>query len=73
MTEHDNGQIRMDVEGDQLALVPLPNEGIPASTGPELASPWLFPDTAGACFCPDDCNCHHPWRTNYCGCTGHRG
>ena len=23
------------------------------------------------CLCPDDCNCHHPWRTNYCGCKAH--
>jgi hypothetical protein len=23
------------------------------------------------CFCPDDCNCHHPWRTNVCGCRQH--
>lgn len=23
------------------------------------------------CYCPDDCNCHYPWRTNYCGCKGH--
>ena len=23
------------------------------------------------CFCPDDCNCHHPWRTNFCGCRQH--
>jgi hypothetical protein len=23
------------------------------------------------CFCPDDCNCHYAWRTNYCGCKGH--
>lgn len=25
------------------------------------------------CFCPDDCNCHHPWRTNFCGCKAHAG
>lgn len=23
------------------------------------------------CYCPDDCNCHHPWRFNYCGCRQH--
>ncbi len=23
------------------------------------------------CLCPDDCNCHAPWRTNYCGCKAH--
>jgi hypothetical protein len=23
------------------------------------------------CYCPDDCNCHYPWRTNYCGCRHH--
>lgn len=23
------------------------------------------------CYCPDDCNCHSPWRTNYCGCRQH--
>ena len=23
------------------------------------------------CMCPDDCNCRHPWRTNYCGCKAH--
>ncbi len=23
------------------------------------------------CYCPDDCNCHYPWRTNYCGCKQH--
>jgi hypothetical protein len=23
------------------------------------------------CYCPDDCNCHHPHRTNYCGCGAH--
>lgn len=23
------------------------------------------------CTCPDDCNCHKPWRTNYCGCKQH--
>jgi deoxyribodipyrimidine photolyase len=23
------------------------------------------------CYCPDDCNCHSPWRTNYCGCKQH--
>ncbi len=25
------------------------------------------------CMCPDDCNCHHPWRPNYCGCKAHGG
>jgi hypothetical protein len=23
------------------------------------------------CMCPDDCNCHYSWRTNYCGCKQH--
>jgi len=23
------------------------------------------------CYCPDDCNCHYPWRPNYCGCRQH--
>lgn len=23
------------------------------------------------CTCPDDCNCHHPHRMNYCGCKQH--
>lgn len=23
------------------------------------------------CFCPGDCNCHYPWRVNYCGCRQH--
>lgn len=23
------------------------------------------------CMCPDDCNCHYPWRENYCGCKAH--
>jgi hypothetical protein len=23
------------------------------------------------CYCPNDCNCHYPWRTNYCGCKQH--
>jgi hypothetical protein len=23
------------------------------------------------CYCPDDCNCRTPWRTNYCGCRQH--
>lgn len=23
------------------------------------------------CTCPGDCNCRHPWRPNYCGCTLH--
>lgn len=25
----------------------------------------------GRCMCPDDCNCHRPYRTNYCGCKLH--
>ncbi len=23
------------------------------------------------CYCPDDCNCHYPWRQNFCGCRQH--
>jgi hypothetical protein len=23
------------------------------------------------CMCPDDCNCRHAWRTNFCGCQQH--
>jgi hypothetical protein len=26
---------------------------------------------AQRCCCPDDCNCHHPHRFNYCGCKAH--
>ena len=26
---------------------------------------------AQRCYCPDDCNCHYPWRPNYCGCRNH--
>lgn len=25
----------------------------------------------GRCTCPGDCNCHSPWRPNYCGCREH--
>jgi len=23
------------------------------------------------CYCPGDCNCRHPHRTNFCGCKQH--
>ena len=37
--EHENGQLRLGAEGDQLALLALPAEGIPESDGPPLVSP----------------------------------
>jgi hypothetical protein len=35
---HVNGQTRTALEGEQTSLLPLPDSGIPASDGPELAS-----------------------------------
>ncbi len=38
------------------------------------ASERIDPDESRgvyACLCPDDCNCRHCWRRNYCGCTAH--
>ena len=39
LDEHENGQLRLGAEGDQLALMPLPAEEIPSSDGPPLVSP----------------------------------
>lgn len=36
--EHENGQLRLGAEGDQLPLLPLPDAGIPESDGPPLVS-----------------------------------
>lgn len=42
--EHENGQTRIGVAGEQLAALPLPDEEIPASDGPPLASPHIYID-----------------------------
>lgn len=43
--EHDSGQLRIGAEGDQLQLLALPDDLIPASDGGALASPYLVPTT----------------------------
>lgn len=32
---------------------------------------WGPVDAKPRCMCPDDCNCRHPHRVNYCGCKLH--
>lgn len=39
--EHENGQLRLGAQGDQVSLFALPAERIPVSDGSELAAPSL--------------------------------
>lgn len=42
---HDSGQLRIGADGDQLELLPLADELIPASDGAALTSPHLVRTT----------------------------
>lgn len=39
---HASGQLRIGADGDQLELLPLQDERIPASTGEPMTSPALL-------------------------------
>lgn len=67
-------EVRVDrlTVAELIAMQANPDEGtfrVHACLKPTLVA--VKKEHVRRCFCPDDCNCHYPWRPNLCGCRGH--
>ena len=59
-------------DGEPLYSPATVQEGLfSADAFEQMPGQMAMTTEARRCYCPDDCNCHHLWRPNYCGCKGH--